>query len=124
MSSNEFTHIVDGQRQWSQKGLRTIQSTLCLENTFLRFNTLKVLLTESFEECGGKFKKIQESDMICRWMLQTPCWDCSVVLHHQPTYRDSIVLRVGGGVEPMRPEKDLFPLWGIIRDKWENENRD
>ena len=120
MHNESYTHLVDGKRQWAPKGLSALQSAGCLEDTSVRFRTLKTLLTESFKECGNKFKKSQESDTICRWDLQTPRWDCSVVLHYQAPH---IVLRVGGmSGEPIRPEKDLFPLWGIIRDKWENEN--
>ena len=118
MYSNDYTHLVDGKRQWTNLGLDHLRDASKIEDNFVRFNALKGILTQSLNECGN-FKKKEETLELCKWTINTQGWVCNVILHTSKQHgKGVLLLRVGEGVPPCRPEKDLFPLWGIIRESW------
>ena len=123
MSSNEYTHLVEGKRQWTSLGLKHLSTASKIEDIFVRFKILKDILTQSFKECGGNFKKKEETLNSCKWEISTQDWVCNVILHTAiKNGKKVLLLRVGDEDSIFRPAMDLYPLWGIIRENWQSEN--
>ena len=120
---NDYTHLVNGKRQWTTLGLEHLNDAGKIENHFVRFNALKCILTQSFKECGGTYSSKHEKDNSCTWTISTQDWVWYVILYTAiQNGKKVILLKIGDSKS--RPERDLFPLWSILRENWQSENQD
>lgn len=116
------THIVDGKRQWTDESLNRITRNISLlyesdkDSTRWGCQGFRIILGEGLEEAG--FYEISEY----KWEAD---WGCKV--HFRALEKiDNVFfwenLRILINDRP-HEVRDIYPLWSILREVWEDENR-